>query len=116
MCCSLELLIIIKALLRILVEGLQVGYLWTLLEEVREVQIQLTDEHAKLGSPVSDMVHSDNIVAHELEDTTYAISLDGRAQVADKEVGVRLGSKWPTCMFFAMFGDEKSTKTRFFFD
>ena len=37
------------------------------------------------------MVHSDNIVAHELEDTTNAISLNGRAQVADMHV---LGNVW----------------------
>ena len=32
------------------------------------------------------MVHSDDIIAHELEDTTDAISLNGWAQVADMHV------------------------------
>ena len=76
-CSSLEILILIKALLSILVEGLQVGYFGTLLEEVGEVEIQFTDKHAKLCAPVTNVVHSDDIIAHELEDTTDAISLNG---------------------------------------
>ena len=85
-CCSLKLLVLIKALFGILVEGLQVRNLGTLLEEVREVQIQLANEHAKLSTPVSNVVHSDNVVVHELEDTTNAVSLNGRTQVADMHV------------------------------
>ena len=76
-CSSLEVLILIKALLSILVEGLQVGYLGTLLEEVGEVEIQFTDKHAELCAPVTNVVHSDDIIAHELEDTTDAIPLNG---------------------------------------
>ena len=76
-CSSLEVLILIKALLSILVEGLQVRYLGTLFEEVWEVEIQFADKHTKLCAPVTNMVHSDDIIAHELEDTTDTISLNG---------------------------------------
>ena len=38
-CSSFELLVLVEALLSILVEGLQVRYLGTLLEEVGEVEI-----------------------------------------------------------------------------
>ena len=85
-CSSLEVLILIKALFSILVEGLQVGYFGTLLQEVGEVEIQFTDKHAKLCAPVTNVVNSNDIIAHELKDTTDAISLDGRAQVADMHV------------------------------
>ena len=73
---GLELLICVKAPLGTLIESLEVRYLGRPLEEVWEVQIKLGDEHAELGAPVADMVHSEHIVALELENAADAVTLN----------------------------------------
>lgn len=39
------------------------------------------DQHAELGTPITNVVHSHHIVAAELKNTAQSISNNGRAQV-----------------------------------
>ena len=83
---SFELWISIEALLRVLVESLQVSNLWRGGQEIGEADVKLTNEHAELSAPVTNVVYAHHIVALELEDAANAITLNGRAQVTNVHV------------------------------
>lgn len=87
----LELLIRVEALLGILVEALKVSDLGRGGKEVGEVKIELSDEHAELGTPVTHVVHTENIMSLELKDAANTVSLDSGAQVTHMHV---LGDVW----------------------
>ena len=65
----LEVLVVIKALFSILIKSLEVSNIGRVFHKVREVVIELGDQHSKLGSPVTDMVNTVNFVAEEFKDT-----------------------------------------------
>jgi len=65
--CGLEFFIIVKSLLSILVEGLQIGNVRRFFEEVGIAAIQLSNQHTKLGAPVANMVHTIDLKAQKLE-------------------------------------------------
>lgn len=82
----LELWISIEALFSVLVERLQVRNLWRAAQEVGEANVELTDEHTKLSTPITDMIVTKHIIAHVLKDAANAISLDCRTQVTNVHV------------------------------
>lgn len=86
-------LILIEPLLSSLIESLKITDVRLLLNEVREVVIELLYQHSKLCSPVTHVVDSLHIVTKELEDSANAISLNGGPQVTDVHVfgNVRTG-------------------------
>lgn len=88
----LEGLILIKSLLGSLVEGLEITDVWLLLNEIREVVVQLLDQHSKLSAPVSNVVDSLDVVTKELKDPTNAVSLDGGPQVSHVHVLRNVGT------------------------
>lgn len=63
-----EILFSIEALLRLLVESLKVGDVRLRIDEVGVVIVELSDKHAELGTPVTNVVYTVNFVAEELED------------------------------------------------
>ena len=54
--------------------------------EVGEVVIKLSDQHAELGTPVTDMIGSKHIIAKELEDSANTVTLDGGSKMADVHI------------------------------
>jgi len=89
----LEFRLGIKSLLGVLVECLQVGDLWGLVEEVGEGIIKLRNKHAELCTPVSHMVVTDHIMSEELENTTNTVSLNSRTQVTHMHVFSDIGGR-----------------------
>ena len=78
----LEVLFRVEALLGFLVKSLQVRNIRRVREEVREVLVQLLDQHTKLRAPVAHVVHTVNLVAEVLEDAANTIALNCGAQMA----------------------------------
>ena len=72
-----EFFISVEPLLGFLIKCLQVGNVWRVLDEVREVLVQFLNQHSKLSTPISNVVDSPDIMAQILEDSADAIALDG---------------------------------------
>jgi hypothetical protein len=73
----LEQLLLVESLLGILVKGLQITDLGSLLKEVWEALVKLSDKHTKLGAPVAHVVGPEDFIAQEFEDTADTVTLDG---------------------------------------
>lgn len=72
----LEIFISVESLLGILIKSLQICNIRSVLQKVWEVFVQFLNEHAELGSPVTHMVDSLDVVAQELEDSADTITLN----------------------------------------
>lgn len=83
---SLEFLLIIEALFGTLVKGLQVGDVGLLIDKVREVVVELSNQHTELGAPVAHVIHTVHLVSKELENPADTVTLNSRAQMANVHV------------------------------
>ena len=77
----------------------EVGGLFLAFNNSRRCIFHVFDEHAKGSAPVANMVEPDDIVAEEIRKR--------RARQSPMIVERR----WPTCISFAVFGEEKSMTT-----
>ena len=86
MCSCLKFLLSVKSFLWPLVEQSEVWDVRLLVNKVWERVVELSYQHTKLSSPVSDMVNPFDFVAKEFEDPTDWITLDGAAQMTNMHI------------------------------
>jgi len=78
--------VLVEPLFRVLVESLKICDVWRVGKEVREILIKLLNKHSELGSPVTDVVDSLDIVVQELKNPTNRIALNSRPQMAHMHI------------------------------
>lgn len=74
--CCFKLWVTIESLFSVLVERLQVTDLGWVVEEVREVQVEFTDQHTELSAPITNVIDALHVEAHELKDAANTVTLD----------------------------------------
>lgn len=79
-------ILIIESLLRVNVEDFKVSNSWLFLHEIRELIEKLSDQHAKLSTPVTQVVNSLNTMPLVLKDSAGSFSLESRSQVTHMHV------------------------------
>ena len=86
-----EIRIGVKALLRVLVELVEIRDAWSLFYKVRELSEEILNEHSESSAPISHVVDSLHVVTLELEDSANGLSHDCGPQVAHVHF---LGDVW----------------------
>jgi hypothetical protein len=82
----LEQFFLVESFLRVLVKSLQIRDLGLFLEEVWKSFVKFCDQHAKLGTPVANVVDTEDFIAQKFKNAANTVTLDGRSQVADMHI------------------------------